>query len=167
MATSKWQLVFDLTAGRISQDQFIAQFGTDPRIPGVARQELEQAYAQRRADDVEAALILANRFALSKELAPVLCNLLEADWHMRHEDIAKMLQAIQDPSTVDCLYRAALKKHAYLAYDNSAALARKCTWALYAVGTPEAFERLEALAQSDEEHIRGYAQKRLDDRRPR
>ena len=165
MTTSKRQQVFDLAAGRISQDQFIAQFGTDPRIPGVARQELEHACAQRLSDDVEAALILASRFALSKELAPALCDLLEPDWHTRHEDIAQMLQAIKVPSTVDCLYRAALKKHAYLSYDNSAALARKCTWALYAVGTPEAFVKLQALAY--EEHIRGYAQKRLDDPRLR
>jgi hypothetical protein len=107
------------------------------------------------------ALVLGFVFRLSREWAPVLCKLMEEDWHHSYENIASALQNIRAPSTVDCLYRAALRKHDHLAYDNSEALAVKCIWALHDIGTSEAVEKLKLLSQSASAPIRERALKRL------
>jgi hypothetical protein len=86
---------------------------------------------------------------------------MEEDWHHRHEDIASALQDIRVPSTADCLYRAALRKHDYLAYNDSEALAVKCIWALHDIGTSEAGEKLKFLSQSPSTPIRETALERL------
>ena len=75
--------------------------------------------------------MLAFRFGLSRQWAPLLCKLMEGDWHDSHEDIAHALQNLRLPSTTDCLYRTALRKHDYLAYNDNYALAVKCIWALH------------------------------------
>ncbi|MFO0828315.1 MAG: SseB family protein [Phycisphaerales bacterium] len=83
-------------------------------------------------------------------------------WHHLHEDIVRSLQLLKHAPAVDVLAAAALTKHEYLAYDNSYALARKCTWALADIGTDAAREKLAALSRCTDATIAGYAQKRLD-----
>jgi hypothetical protein len=162
MDSAKGQLVFDLAQGRISEEEFVSRSGTDPRTsPDVVRNELEQAVAEKSADRVECAIILGFHFGLSPSWAPLLCKLLEEDWHFRHEDIADALQDIRAPATVDCLYRSALKKHGYLAYNDSSALAIKCIWALHDIGTADAIEKLKLLAETPQEAIRHNARERL------
>jgi hypothetical protein len=162
MDDAKGRLVLALAKGSLSEDAFIAQFGADPRAtPDIVRIELEQAFAEKSADSVEYALILAFVFRLSRKWAPVLCKLMEEDWHHSHEDIASALQDIREPSTVDCLYRAALRKHDYLAYNDGEALAVKCIWALHDIGTSEAVEKLKLLSLSASAPIRERALKRL------
>jgi hypothetical protein len=162
MDGAKGRLILALAKGVLSEDAFIAQFGADPRTtPDIVRIELEQAFAEKSADSVEYALILGFAFRLSRKWAPLLCKLMEEDWHRSHEDIASALQDICVPCTVDCLYRAALRKHDYLAYNDSEALAVKCIWALHDIGTSEAVEKLKLLSQSASAPIRERALKRL------
>ena len=162
MDDSKGRLIFALANGRLSEATFIAQFGANPRTtPDVVRIELEQAFAEKSADSVEYALVLGSIFGLSRNWAPQLCRLMQEDWHHHHEDIASALQDIRVPSTVDCLYQAALRKHDYLAYNDSEALAIKCIWALHDIGTPEAVAKLKLLSQSASEAISKNALKRL------
>lgn len=117
--------------------------------------------AEKAPGDVEHALILASHFGLSPSYAGILCALLGEDWHFKHEDIAGALQDLREPSAVGSLYEAALRKFGYLAYDDSTALARKCTWALHDIGTPEAIAKLRLLSECQSEVIRGYAAERL------
>ncbi|MEH2589346.1 hypothetical protein [Bradyrhizobium sp. AZCC 1721] len=160
MDNAKSRLIFALVQGALSEDSFIAQFGVNPRTtPDIVRIELEQAFSERSAESVECALVLGFRFGLSRKWAPLLCRLMEEDWHHSHEDIAEALQDIRVPSTVDCLYRSALRKHDYLAYNDSEALAGKCIWALHDIGTSEAVEKL--LSQSASALIRERALERL------
>jgi hypothetical protein len=72
------------------------------------------------------------------------------------------LQDIKDPRAVEGLFDAASVTHEYLAYDEFFGLARKCTWALADIGTPEARARLVQLAASENPLLAGYAKKRLD-----
>ena len=149
MDTAKRQLIFAFAQGVLSENSFIAQFGANPRTtPDIVRAELEQAFAERSAESAECAMVLAFVFGLSRKWAPVLCKLMEEDWHRSHEDIAEALQDIRLPSTVDCLYRVALRKHDYLAYNDSKSLVGKCIWALHDIGTYEALEKLKLLSQS-------------------
>jgi hypothetical protein len=162
MDARKRQLVVEHALGRISTDSFVSQLGVDPRTDHeFVRQELEGALEERSGPDVECAMILAHQFGLSASWAPLLCELLRTDWHFKHEDIASALQDIRDPSTVDVLYDAALKRHPYLDYDDAFALAVKCIWALHDIGTAAAKEKLVLLTQSDNEVIRRNASRRL------
>jgi len=68
---------------------------------------------------------------------------------------------LRSPAAVDALERTAHAVHGYLAYDDGFALARKCTWALADIGTPEAQQALVRLAACDNSIIASYAQKRL------
>lgn len=95
-------------------------------------------------------------------MVPTLIGLLRSAAHYRHEDVARWLQDLRDPRAVDALHAAALTKYEYLAYDDSHAFARKCTWALADIGTPAAQDALGLLAACDDPEIAGYAQKRLD-----
>jgi hypothetical protein len=95
-------------------------------------------------------------------IVPILCDLLSATWHHRHEDVALTLQRIRDPRASRALAAAAILKFAYLDYDDSYAFASKCTWALADIGTEEAKQLLLDLSQVDDETIAGYARKRLD-----
>jgi len=150
MDTAKRRLIFAFAQGVLSEDSFIAQFGANPRTtPEIIRTAIEQGFAERSPDSLQCALVLAFLFGLSRNWAPLLCKLIEKDWHHSHEDIAEALQDIRVPSTIDCLYRTALRKHDYLAYNDNASLAVKCIWALHDIGTYEAIEKLKLLSQSD------------------
>lgn len=86
-----------------------------------------------------------------------------ADPHRQdHEDIVRELQALRPAEAVEALYRAAHDRHDYLEYDEFRGLARKCTWALADIGTPQARACLERLAAEPDPQVAEYAKKRLD-----
>jgi len=126
------------------------------------RSILEKVAENRDAVKVEEAVVAIDKVGAVKEFTPALVRLLEATWHYKHEDIVLILQELKDARAVDALYRTALIDYEYLNHDEFFGLARKCTWALADIGTEEAKTKLELLAGSDNENIRGYAKKRLD-----
>lgn len=127
------------------------------------RAALLRAIAARDPDAFDVALGSAYEVGLSPDLAGLLAEALLMPWHMRHEDVARALQELRDPVAIDALFECALSHpHPYLDYDEFFALARKCTWALADIGTPEAKERLQRLAACENPIIAAYAQKRLD-----
>ncbi len=163
MNEAQHRLVTDLLVGRLSTHDFVEQFGVDPTTDRqFVRLGLERALIDRSSDDVSALLALAFRFDLSASWAPLLCRLLQEDWHQSHEDLASALQDLRDPTTVDGLFAATCVEHAYLAFDDARALAVKCIWALHDIGTDAARSHLETLARFDVEVIRHAAGERLD-----
>ena len=93
---------------------------------------------------------------------PLLIKILAYLNHYNHEDIVRLLQQARDSRAVDALYNAALNIPEYQAdYDDGAALARKCTWALADIGNEEAYHKLQLLAEHNNPEIAGYAHKRL------
>jgi hypothetical protein len=127
-----------------------------------ALEALVEAAKSTDPDAVENALYNAFQVSITSEYAPVLIELLGMPWHHEHENIVSELQKLRDPRAIEPLYRAALVCHAYLDYDESFALARKCTWALADIGTIDAQSRLKSLACAENAIIAQYAQKRLD-----
>ena len=124
--------------------------------------ELWGAIEAKDAERVEFALYGLFGSNLTPEYVPALVELLGKPWHQRHEDVVGALQELRDPRAVDALYEEAHATYEYLSYDEFFGLARKCTWALADIGTPEAKTKLEALAQEGNELVAGYAQKRLN-----
>ena len=126
------------------------------------RDQLLKAIANQDAAAFESGLVSAYDAGLPNDLADLLADALLMEWHTRHEDVASALQKLRDPRSVGALFEAALSRHGYLGYDEFFGLARKCTWALADIGTPEARERLQELASGQNATIAAYARKRLD-----
>jgi HEAT repeat protein len=125
-------------------------------------QELEIAAQSSNGEAVELALCSAFSVGLHQSFSRVLIQLAGAQWHTRHEDVALALQELKIPESVTALERLALARHAYLEYDEHFALARKCTWALADIGTPEAKEALVRLASCQNPNVVAFAIKRLE-----
>lgn len=155
-------LVIKLWKSNISKNEFKNDFFTGEFPEQKIISLLERALAERNADDVEYTLSVGALFDLFTENSvSILCKLLVSESHTRHEDIARYLQDLKSPKSIESLYAAALLKLDYLDFDENFALARKCTWALSAINTNESRRKLELLAQCDNEIIRGFAKKRL------
>src|SRR4051794_19486668 len=112
------------------------------------RRKLLDAMTARDAGAFEDALFNAFGRGVPRELSGLLAEALRMPWHQRHEDLARALQDLKDPDSVDALFLAAQDVHEYLSYDEFFGLARKCTWALADIGTPAAKARLEELARN-------------------
>ena len=159
---SKCDLVYDFLQGRINVDLLRPVFGKDfADVKADVIPILEQSLASHEADEVELAVTLAHYFGLQREQTPILCKLLLEDWHTSHENIASSLQKLADPRSTDSLRQASQFRLAYLDYDENHGLARKCTWALAAIGTAEAIEALVWISENSDEMVAGYARKRL------
>jgi hypothetical protein len=146
---------------RITKEEFLRRFPSSVEDDKLASGLLEKAYKERNHEDLGCALLIGLTFGFAPKQTDLLCSLLEADWHQSHEDIVGILADLRAPNAVGALERTAHALYEYLDYDEFFGLARKCTWALADIATPEAHQALTRLAASDNSLIAGYARKRL------
>ena len=148
MTAPEKDLIIAMTVGKISEEEFYRRYPVD-----VSREYqiglLETAYREQNADDIEHAVLLGYALKYSAEHVDILCRLMVEKWHMQHENIAGIMQELKAPESVDCLYQAAVVDLDYLDYDEAYALAVKCAWALGAVRTEQAREKLQLLAKNE------------------
>ncbi len=104
-------------------------------------EELALASELEDARAVEEAIEKAYHAGFDAEFVPVLLDLLERNFHTRHEDIVSTLQELKDPRAVNGLYRAALVSHPYLDYDTSTTM-KTLGWRANAPGLWPTSERL-------------------------
>jgi hypothetical protein len=157
------ELVVQLMRKTISNEQFAKEFDCSSSN---IKDLLEVAYQEENADDVDYLLFLVFSFNLvTADYSDLLCRLMDAEWHYKHEDIASLFQQNRFHQGVDYLYNAALTQHEYLDFDEAFALAVKCIWALGAINTPDSIRKLELLTESENEVIRNNAVYQLDFRR--
>lgn len=163
MTDQEKKLIFDLINRRISEADFLATFSANPRVhPSWVIQALDDACRARSASDAECAMLLGFYFkAFDHNFVDILCELIVADWHRQHENIAMVMQKLRDPRCVEPLYQTALARFPYLAYDDAHALAVKCLWALSDTNTEEARHKLELLTKSEIAIIRENAERLL------
>ena len=107
-------------------------------------------------------MTLAYRAGLHPIHVPLLISLANAPWHSSHEDVVMALQQLRNPAAVAILEKVTFSIHKYLDYDENFGLARKCTWALADIGSPEAHQALTRIAGCKNAMIAAYAKKRLD-----
>jgi HEAT repeat protein len=133
-------MINQLLTSAISIKNFTRSFpkGTQ-RYTRIIIDLLESAYDAEEADSIEFLIIAANQDGLNTEYTKVLCKLLESSWHSCHEDIAMSLESIRDPSSVESLYDAISFESPE---DTNYFLARKCLWALRAIGNQNAIDKL-------------------------
>ena len=162
LTTPRQQLILDMLSNRTSEDEFLREIGIARGSgSGFALSMLEGAYRENNKVDVEFGLYLGFRFGFTLEFLDVLIRLSDADWHQRHEDVVTALDKLRDVRATDAFYRATLKLHTYLDYDDSRALASKAIWALGRLGDATADQRLRSLAESGEPVVRAYAREQL------
>ncbi len=123
-------------------------------------QTLKQCIHERDVDQLEK--LLEDKPLANQEYIDCLNIILTQSWHYSHETIAGYLQLMKSPTSVDALLKTAQMKFEYLEYDNSEALARKCTWALADIGTDLSKSALKKLSDFKEPQIASYARKRVD-----
>jgi len=82
--------------------------------------------------------------------------------HYNHEDLAFLLEKKHSPKLINHVYDLAVMELDYKKEDEFFNIARKCTYALGYTNTPKAKEKLELLAQNENELIREYAIKQLN-----
>ena len=82
--------------------------------------------------------------------------------HYQHEDLAFLLEKKHSPKLINHVYDLAVMELDYKKEDEFFNIARKCTYALGYTNTPKAKEKLELLAQNENELIREYAIKQLN-----
>jgi hypothetical protein len=147
--------------GKITQDEvrktYTGKFTTEEYIAA-----LEDALSQKNAaaaEDVFAAGFDLSLF--SRDTVPVLCRYITETWHKQHENIATLLQGFKAPESVAALADG-MHIHCDYWYDNGDAFIRKCAYALAAIDTPEAIDKLKTLADDPNEIIKKYARHQLD-----
>jgi HEAT repeat protein len=138
-------------------------FPIEPGLtPSLVLERLSNGATSQDSDKIQLAITSAFQIGLRPEFVPKLLDILVLPNHISHEDIVSYLQQLKDRRAVDVLYRTALTSHPYLDNDEFFGLARKCTWALADIGTPEALTKLKLLASVENPSVASYAQKRID-----
>jgi hypothetical protein len=108
---------------------------------------------------------LANTLAVicndgaDSDYTDILLQLLDEKWHISEEDIISVLELIKDPKSVNKLFEVALDVPDY---DDMRAIAKKCMWALSAINTPEAIQKLKLLEKVDDPIIKENATFQLE-----
>jgi hypothetical protein len=151
---------------RVTDDDILRavhEAGRTPAEIGESAVTLLRNHPERlKGASIEALVLLVRICKRPADYAALLASLLVCTNHQWNENLAEALQREKDPTTVDALYDAALTIHDHLHYDEFFNVARKCTWALADIGTPEAHAKLQLLAKNENPMIAQYAQKRLD-----
>ena len=104
-------------------------------------------------------------FGFAPGQTKILCHLVEADWHVCHEDVVSALDEFRSPEAVEALFRATQWIPKSLEYDDARALAVKAIWALGKIPSPGAESKLEALTHSENTILRQNAVEQLERRR--
>ena len=135
MTQDEKNLILDLAMERLSEQDFLNRSSIDLHGDSAGLgQMLDDAQSRKDLAQLECILILFFRFGGEEKYTFPLCQLLGEDWHIQHENIVMLLQKIRDPSSVECLYRAAIAHFAYLDYDrrlrigNKVNIRARCYW---------------------------------------
>ena len=143
-----------------SAEDVLRHFGTtDGHALGLRL--LRDAVDRQDGTDAEAALTVCFAFDITADHLELLSHLASADWHRRHEDVARALDHLCTPAAVDALYHLAWWVPGYLDWDDGRALARKAIWGLGKTPGPAAEEALRLLLDEPDEIVRNYAAKQL------
>ena len=130
----------------------------DERIEYI-KTELEKAYNEKNGKSINTLILAIYMFELhSEKFVDILCKLTKEEWHGKHEDIVFYLQQLELPSTIDCIYELAISDFEKYRHDEYCQLVEKCCYALGAIGTEEAKEKLKLLAKGDKDIIREHVE---------
>jgi hypothetical protein len=120
---------------------------------------LKKNIANKDPKGLENTLAVICNDGADDDYTDVLLPLFDEKWHTSEEDIISVLELIKDPKSVDILYEIALD---IPDYDDMRAIAKKCMWALSAINTPEAVQKIKMLKNADDPIIKENATFQLE-----
>jgi hypothetical protein len=162
MSEREQGLILDLLQSKLSEEEFRRDFPLAYGAEGTASLGiLQRAFREHDPIAVEFGLYLAHRFGVSQQHLEVLLALADVEWHERHEDVVDLLKKLKSPSSIAVLYRVAMKKYSYRAYDDTSSLSVKCIWVLGNIGNQEAIMYLGELLHCDNEILAQNADEQL------
>jgi len=155
-------LIEKLMTGSISKEEFLSSFPGSVDSAFLGR-ELKAVGSTKNPNSLEELMYLGFAFDLFRvEHIDLLIGLLVEGWHISHEDIVGLLQRFPAQKNIRPLVETVNSRFDYLEYNDSMALAVKCVWALFAIGSDEAKGYLGSIAAHDRrEEVRGKAAERL------
>lgn len=159
------ELIRDCACEKIIDEEFMRIFPRSLDEPhDLVRGLLEPCIHGGERHEVELVLLLGFVLEIYDEsFASLLAELLLADHHTSHEDVAKLLQDLRVPDTVDALAKRCENSPPWATdLDGGAAVFRKCVWAIHDIGTADAKEALQTLTESTHGSVREYAERRLE-----
>ena len=125
----------------------------------IIKKGLEEAYDEKDEDKLYYVCSAIWEFNLhTEEWIDILCKLSKENWHNEHEDFASYFQEMRLPRTIDTVYELAISNFEKYRDDEYCQLVEKCCYALGAIGTEEAKEKLKLLAKSDKDIIREHVE---------
>lgn len=115
---------------------------------------LKENVKNKDQEGLETTLAVLFYDGADNDYTDILLQLLDEKWHISEEDIISILELIKDPKSIDKLYEFAID---FPDYDEMRAIAKKCIWALSAINTPEAIQKLKLLEKVDDPIIKENA----------
>jgi hypothetical protein len=157
------KVVNELYLGRISFEEFRSKH-PELLTNDYIENEFEKAVNSKDKKVLGYLLSVLYQKGFSPELCPYLSDLMIADWHKEHENIAMVLQFdVKCPNSVDNLIKAMEFKFDYL-FDmgDYEPFVTKCMYAIGDLGTDYALKRLNDLVECDDSIISEAAKHQLE-----
>jgi hypothetical protein len=156
MTDTELHLLSEFNHGIISKDVFLKRFPVDlENNPGYIIDEVKAAIDKGNEDGLEMVIPLIWLTGDCDKFVDLLNELLITPNHFSHQRIARTLQDIASPTTVEYVRKALKTGFDYLDYSGSETdvIAKWFSHVLYAIGTGEAIELIEEYCYSENEGI--------------
>lgn len=157
-------LVIHYLRSNISCEKLLADFSVDIRTDKqYVISELEKAMETNDPDYLDLAITLLNISGISLEFVDILNKLLIYPNHYRHQEIARDIQLLKSPTSVEYIDKVLETNFSFLEYtaSDSDAIAKWFSWALYSIGTEEAIDVMKKYTNVMDEGIKNEMQYRL------
>jgi hypothetical protein len=154
------ETIMNLALGKITKDDFLKTLDiSESMLEEYTLTSLQNGYKEKDRDAIEYTFYFGYDVSYSERFIDILNKLMIEDWHICHEDIARLLQKLKSPDSIDYLYKAIFvaDKLWYLPFDMSGALIRKCCFALGDIDTERSRQILKVLTSSENDLIKEAA----------
>jgi len=131
------------------------------------KQKLSEAIRTKDAALLEIVFFVIFHFKLEEaQDSAVLCELLSADWHYKHEEIVDLLEFYGMEESVEALYQSACACPAYIEKVDAGSYTVRCIRAMHGIGMRTGAEEkvisyLQILSGSDDKRVREIAERKI------
>ncbi|MNJ91820.1 hypothetical protein D3C87_94750 [compost metagenome] len=151
MNTPLKQAILHFELRKITKEELLAGLPFSIENKSVElRRIIDDVIRTKDVEGIEFALTLLGLLEENDEFTDLLHQLILEPWHTRYEDIIHDLQARKDPASIPVIKIAIQQKYDYLeSYGTGTGqFISQCGHALWSIGTPEAIEVIEELAEN-------------------
>ena len=147
---------------QLKNEELISNFSniSDEEKINIIKEGIKIACQRKNSSEIENLMLSISFFGLCdrSEFIEDYIKLAKEEFHEEHETIASYFQSFHLPQTIECIYELAISDFEKYRDDEYCQLVEKCCYALGAIGTEEAKEKLKLLAKSDKDIIREHVE---------